>query len=405
MSLYLHLISNISRGESLSEFADLCCRLIQNPIMICDASFFVLAYSQNEDPDDYVWQEIIKRKYSPEIFVKQSDIDHFYRRVKDTMLPLFVDERAFESEHRRAVGAVYDGSTVSGYITVLEYESPITEDTLLNMKLIAELLSIRFKEDHLASNSFRKYRNDFVVSILSGNMIDPEMVATRAAYLNVSFYHYFAVLGIEALGADYSSSYSDQVKNVLLHWFPTCIYSHLENKTYYIVSYPEEGAWKDIQNSEFLRYLSHENLICIMSDFTDDIMKVSRCFSQVRQMEKHYLHCRMPGSPRLIVYSYDVIFSILENIENGYLEEVYERLRASDASLKTEYCRTLETFFKKNQNISDTAAALHIHRNTAIYRLARIRELLGLDFDDYRVRLQLELVILKKSIASHADSL
>ena len=80
-------------------------------------------------------------------------------------------------------------------------------------------------------------------------------------------------------------------------------------------------------------------------------------------------------------------------------------LEESDRLQHTEYRKTLEAFFKNNQNISDTAAQLHIHRNTAIYRLGKIEELLEVNLDDYRVRLQLELVVLKNSIANASADL
>ena len=207
MDQFLRLISNISHREPLSDFSDLCYKLINNPLMICDDSFYVLAYSQREMPNDYVWKEIITKKYSPYIFVEQSDVDGFYQRVKETHLPMFVDDNAFESENRRVVAAVYDGSSVCGYVTVLEYETPITDETLSIMKMISELLSIRFKEDNLASTSIGQYKNDFVASILNGYMNDREMVTTRAAYLSIDFYRYYAVLGFETLDAGFSVSY------------------------------------------------------------------------------------------------------------------------------------------------------------------------------------------------------
>lgn len=41
--------------------------------------------------------------------------------------------------------------------------------------------------------------------------------------------------------------------------------------------------------------------------------------------------------------------------------------------------QTLETFFDHNLNITETADALHLHRNTVIYRLNQITEILGAD--------------------------
>ena len=47
--------------------------------------------------------------------------------------------------------------------------------------------------------------------------------------------------------------------------------------------------------------------------------------------------------------------------------------------------QTIDMFFRKDLNLSDTARQLFIHRNTLVYRLDKVQRLTGLDlrhFDD-----------------------
>ncbi len=55
--------------------------------------------------------------------------------------------------------------------------------------------------------------------------------------------------------------------------------------------------------------------------------------------------------------------------------------------------RTLGAYFDAGGNVAATARALAIHERTAVYRLARIAELTGLDVDDPLDRFRLELAI------------
>lgn len=58
------------------------------------------------------------------------------------------------------------------------------------------------------------------------------------------------------------------------------------------------------------------------------------------------------------------------------VEEVFRRLNnESDDSL----IKTLECFFENGMNVTKTAQALHVHRNTVQYRFNRIKELTGCD--------------------------
>ena len=50
-----------------------------------------------------------------------------------------------------------------------------------------------------------------------------------------------------------------------------------------------------------------------------------------------------------------------------------------------EMLETIETFMKKDLNLSDTARQMYIHRNTLVYRLDKVQRVTGLDlrrFDD-----------------------
>jgi hypothetical protein len=82
--------------------------------------------------------------------------------------------------------------------------------------------------------------------------------------------------------------------------------------------------------------------------------------------------------------------------EHGELEPFVEHtlaplaaeVRTGDALLET-----LEMFFACNGNLSEAARKLHLHRNSLIYRLERVNELLGRSLDDSEVRLALQLAL------------
>jgi purine catabolism regulator len=58
-----------------------------------------------------------------------------------------------------------------------------------------------------------------------------------------------------------------------------------------------------------------------------------------------------------------------------------------------ELLATLDEYFAHNGNLSQTAGALFIHRNTLTYRMERIAEISGLDFDNPDTRLAAQLAL------------
>ena len=59
----------------------------------------------------------------------------------------------------------------------------------------------------------------------------------------------------------------------------------------------------------------------------------------------------------------------------------------------TQLLYTLETYFNNCQNSVNTSKALFIHRNTLLYRLDRIAEILDLNYNDSEQMLTFQLAL------------
>jgi purine catabolism regulator len=82
-------------------------------------------------------------------------------------------------------------------------------------------------------------------------------------------------------------------------------------------------------------------------------------------------------------------------------------LASYDNQHHTDLLPTLSAYFANNGNMARTAHVLNIHRNTLVYRLSRITEIIQLDMDDPNVRLNLQLALKAQRIlmASNARTL
>jgi purine catabolism regulator len=75
-------------------------------------------------------------------------------------------------------------------------------------------------------------------------------------------------------------------------------------------------------------------------------------------------------------------------------EGLVEPLVAYDQERGRDLIRTLKVYLAAGANASEAADRLFLHRNSLLYRLARIGELTGLDLKDPRARLALQLGLL-----------
>ncbi|MEZ4665034.1 MAG: helix-turn-helix domain-containing protein [Caldilineaceae bacterium] len=91
---------------------------------------------------------------------------------------------------------------------------------------------------------------------------------------------------------------------------------------------------------------------------------------------------------------YQLLTALGNNAEAArFYRKTLGRLTAHDAEHNSELVITLEAFFECHGNLSQTAAQLHIHRNTLTYRLERIAEIAQLDLNDADARFSLQLAL------------
>jgi purine catabolism regulator len=77
----------------------------------------------------------------------------------------------------------------------------------------------------------------------------------------------------------------------------------------------------------------------------------------------------------------------------AFRQEVIGALIEYDRTHGTDLIETLTAYFAHNGNLTQTAEALFVHRNTLLYRMERIRAIGGLDLDNPETRLNVQLAL------------
>ena len=91
---------------------------------------------------------------------------------------------------------------------------------------------------------------------------------------------------------------------------------------------------------------------------------------------------------------YRLLFLLRESPELwDFYRTTLAALAEYDQKQRAEFIKTLEAFFASLGNLAQTAEALHVHRNTLLYRLRRIGEISGLNLEDPEERLGMWLAL------------
>ena len=83
--------------------------------------------------------------------------------------------------------------------------------------------------------------------------------------------------------------------------------------------------------------------------------------------------------------------------------ELVRPLVEHDRERRSDLVRTLRAYFAAGANASEAADRMFLHRNSMLYRLARIQRLTGLDLKDSRAALALQLGLLALEKGEEVD--
>lgn len=128
----------------------------------------------------------------------------------------------------------------------------------------------------------------------------------------------------------------------------------------------------------------------------EGIQGIKRSHAEARQAL--LLGRRLQGAGHLTLFGdlgvYRLIFAA-EHIPE--LADLYRQTLGSllsyDRQNNAELVTTLDAFFAANGSPKEAAERLGVHRNTVLYRLDRVREITGYNFDDASVRMRLQLAL------------
>ncbi len=98
---------------------------------------------------------------------------------------------------------------------------------------------------------------------------------------------------------------------------------------------------------------------------------------------------------RIATYRRYILYELIYDSPNAKLALIQriKPLLAYDEEHNTQLLYTLETYFNNCQNSVNTSKALFIHRNTLLYRLDRIAEILDLNYNDSEQMLTFQLAL------------
>ena len=84
-------------------------------------------------------------------------------------------------------------------------------------------------------------------------------------------------------------------------------------------------------------------------------------------------------SNKIFKYESLLFEKIIDNLDDNIKKRIGDRFNYAFSKLDEDIIKTIEVFFNLDLNLSESAKALYVHRNTLIYRLEKIQKYTSYD--------------------------
>lgn len=380
------ILNNNGSCNTASNIIKFLSVMIENPVVLYYGNLNCMV-STNSDNSKLILSDEIQ-PYKPNIITKFQ----YMKQMKGSCVQ-YVVKFAILSE-------------VEIYITITEENRGLTELDYMAIENAIINLQYGFLSEFAQDEVKKKYQRDLIHNILNRLLSSKEMTEA-AAQLGMKESDTYRVVDFHTIKNNVQSKYTKEqlhevgvIEGELKHLLPDAlIYRNMDQivmiqqvdseQTELEYQKEMEEVEDVIQRSIFYRKKDTDFQIGIGKS-VKGYQRLKESYHEASQAIKYIEIVRLVTGDKnksVVHYSNLGFFQIFGEIDDmtkleRYIPETLKKLYEYDDEHKGELIPTLQMFLSNNQSIRKTAGAMFVHYRTISYRMEKIKEITGINFDN-----------------------
>lgn len=385
-SFNMFILKNNGSSNTASDIIKFLSIMIENPVVLYYGNLNYMV-STNSDNSKLILSDEIQ-PYKPNIITKFQ----YMKQMKGSCVQ-YVVKFAILSE-------------VEIYITITEENRELTELDYMAIENAIINLQYGFLSEFAQDEMKKKYQRDLIHNILNGLLSSKEMTEA-AAQLGMKESDTYRVVDFHTIKNNVQSKYTKEqlhevgvIEGELKHLLPDAlIYRNMDqivmiqqvdfNQTELEYQKEMEEVEDVIQRSIFYRKKDTDFQIGIGKS-VEGYQRLKESYHEASRAIKYIEIIRQVTGDKnksVVHYSNLGFFQIFSEIDDvteleRYIPETLKKLYLYDDEHKGELITTLQMYLRNNQIIKKTAGAMFVHYRTISYRLEKIKQISGINFDN-----------------------
>ena len=380
------ILNNNGSCNTASDIIKFLSVMIENPVVLYYGNLNCMV-STNSDNSKLILSDEIQ-PYKPNIITKFQ----YMKQMKGSCVQ-YVVKFAILSE-------------VEVYITITEENRELTELDYMAIENAIINLQYGFLSEFAQDEVKKKYQRDLIHNILNGLLSSKEMTEA-AAQLGMKESDTYRVVDFHTIKKNVQRKYTKEqlhevgvIEGELMHLLPDAlIYRNMDqivmiqqvdsNQTELEYQKEMEEIEEVIQQSILYRKKDTDFQIGIGKS-VEGYQRLKESYHEASQAIKYIEIIRLVTGDKnksVVHYSNLGFFQIFGKVDDmteleRCIPETLKKLYLYDDEHKGELITTLQMYLRNNQSIKKTAGAMFVHYRTISYRLEKIKQISGINFDN-----------------------
>lgn len=380
-AIRLHFMQLVTQAKPLQVILDDTEALLGVPVLLEDATLFTLGVSNGYDP---AWEQ----DFSSAILEDKREQARFYDDFESAIMP-DAPIRILDYPHmpgRTILLGIHVAGNLSGILRLTQKDAPLEQidpDLLCLLREIYPLVTMLHASTRVESVPDRAFKR-----LLLGTLNDPKALANCHVFSRIEHHdRYQLVVFRQPDGTRLRKAF---VSLLNTEWVTACD----DYLCALLFSSGKEPPLPPAMRDVLARFaVEHQLLVCLSDEHTS----LSKTYGTFCRMKS-----ALDAAPSSCcgVSSFDslklpLLLSILRTNSDApaFYSNAVRAIVDYDREFNSNYLHTLRTYAACSKNAALTARRLYIHKNTLLYRIQRIHEICGVDFDDPDIWLHICLTL------------
>ena len=380
------ILKNNGSSNTASDIIKFLSIMIENPVVLYYGNLNCMV-STNSDNSKLILSDEIQ-PYKPNIITKFQ----YMKQMKGSCVQ-YVVKFAILSE-------------VEIYITITEENRELTELDYMAIENAIINLQYGFLSEFAQDEVKKKYQRDIIHNILNGLLSSKEMIEA-AAQLGMKESDTYRVVDFHTIKKNVQRKYTkEQLHEVgvivgeLMYLLPDALIYRNMDQIVMIQQVDSDQTELEYQKEmEEIEEVIQQSILYRKKD-TDFQIGIGKSVEGYQRLKESYHEASraikyidiirlVTGDKNKSVVHYSNLgfFQIFGEIDDvteleRYIPETLKKLYLYDDEHKGELITTLQMYLRNNQSIRKTADAMFVHYRTISYRLEKIKQISGINFDN-----------------------